>query len=153
MNYLILFQDFLKSSVVFKLLLLLVVSDTFFGCIRAWRCKRWNSSVGIDGVIRKACMLAATLFTAALDLLLNIDLLFFIPEDVARWLGLKTAGTMVLFGLLFIAYELISTLKNMVLCGLPVDGVLKPVYEFLKKYTNELPDMDELAATEESDTE
>lgn len=144
MNYLILFQDFLKSSVVFKLLLLLVVSDTFFGCIRAWYHKRWNSSVGINGGIRKIGMLASMLFAAAIDMLLDIDLIFFIPDEIAQRLNIQTAGIMTLFGLLFIAYELISTLKNMVMCGLPVDGVLKPIYTLLKKYTNELPDMDEL---------
>lgn len=149
MIYLLMYQQFLKTSIVFWLLLLAVAADTFFGCVRAWRKRRWNSSVGIDGAIRKVCMVASVCFAAIVDLLLDIDLLFFVPEQVAAWLGLERAGFMAVLGLLFIAYEFVSILKNMVLCGLPVRVMLGPVYEFLQKYTKELPDMDEMEECEE----
>lgn len=145
MMYILMYQQFLKASIVFWLLLLAVGCDTFFGCFRAWRQHRWNSSVGIDGAIRKVGMVASVCFAAIVDLMLDIDLLFFVPEQVAAWLGLERAGIMAVLGLLFIAYELVSVLKNMVLCGLPVKGVLAPVYKLLQKYTTELPNMDELS--------
>lgn len=46
--------------------------------------------------------------------------------------------------LLYIAYEVVSIFKNMALCGLPVKKVWEKVREFLAKYTDELPDTDEL---------
>lgn len=41
-------------------------------------------------------------------------------------------------------YEVVSIFKNMALCGLPVKKVWEKVREFLAKYTDELPDTDEL---------
>lgn len=40
--------------------------------------------------------------------------------------------------------EVASIFKNMALCGLPVKKVWEKVREFLAKYTDELPDTDEL---------
>ena len=40
---------------------------------------------------------------------------------------------------LYIAYEIVSILKNMSLCGLPVKKVWRTVKKALSKYTNELP--------------
>ena len=42
------------------------------------------------------------------------------------------------------SYEVVSIFKNMALCGLPVKKVWEKVREFLAKYTDELPDTDEL---------
>jgi len=41
-------------------------------------------------------------------------------------------------------HEVVSIFKNMALCGLPVKKVWEKVREFLAKYTDELPDTDEL---------
>lgn len=51
----------------------------------------------------------------------------------------QTVGTMEFFALLYIAYEIVSILKNMSLCGLPVKKVWHTVKKALSKYTNELP--------------
>ena len=51
----------------------------------------------------------------------------------------QTVGTMEFFALLYIAYEIVSILKNMSLCGLPVKKVWRTVKKALSKYTNELP--------------
>lgn len=53
-------------------------------------------------------------------------------------------GVAEFFALLYIAYEVVSIFKNMALCGLPVKKVWEKVREFLAKYTDELPDTDEL---------
>lgn len=55
-----------------------------------------------------------------------------------------TVGVAEFFALLYIAYEVVSIFKNMALCGLPVKKVWEKVREFLAKYTDELPDTDEL---------
>ena len=60
------------------------------------------------------------------------------------YLGLDTVGVAEFFALLYIAYEVVSIFKNMALCGLPVKKVWEKVREFLAKYTDELPDTDEL---------
>lgn len=44
----------------------------------------------------------------------------------------------------FMRNEVVSIFKNMALCGLPVKKVWEKVREFLAKYTDELPDTDEL---------
>ena len=62
------------------------------------------------------------------------------PPDI----GLDTVGVAEFFALLYIAYEVVSIFKNMALCGLPVKKVWEKVREFLAKYTDELPDTDEL---------
>lgn len=68
----------------------------------------------------------------------------FIPEQARTYLGLDTVGVAEFFALLYIAYEVVSIFKNMALCGLPVKKVWEKVREFLAKYTDELPDTDEL---------
>ena len=47
---------------IFRLLLVLVLADLVFGGFRAIREKRFNSTTGIDGVIRKSAMLVAMVF-------------------------------------------------------------------------------------------
>ena len=45
-----------------KLLLLIIVMDIVFGVIRAIKEKKLNSTIGIDGMIRKVAMITAMLF-------------------------------------------------------------------------------------------
>ncbi len=84
---------------------------------------------------------------AAIDVLIKINLIGFIPEQARTYLGLDTVGVAEFFALLYIAYEVVSIFKNMALCGLPVKKVWEKVREFLAKYTDELPDTDELDGT------
>ena len=106
--------------------------------------KKFNSCAGIDGAIRKVGMLISLVFMLAIDVLIKINLIGFIPEQVRTYLGLDTVGVAEFFALLYIAYEVVSIFKNMALCGLPVKKVWEKVREFLAKYTDELPDTDEL---------
>ena len=52
----------LSGNVVFKLVLIAVVMDTIFGAGRAIKYHKFNSSVGIDGAIRKISMLLSLVF-------------------------------------------------------------------------------------------
>lgn len=127
-----------------ELVVLAIVFDTIFGVLRAIREKRFNSCAGIDGAIRKVGMLISLVFMLAIDQLIKVNLIGFIPEAVRTQLGLNTVGVAEFFALLYIAYEVVSILKNMALCGLPVKKVWEKIREFLSNYTEELPDTEEL---------
>lgn len=129
---------------IIQLVVLAIVCDTVFGVLRAIKEKKFNSCAGIDGAIRKVGMLISLVFMLAIDVLIKINLIGFIPEQARTYLGLDTVGVTEFFALLYIAYEVVSIFKNMALCGLPVKKVWEKVREFLAKYTDELPDTDEL---------
>lgn len=119
---------------------LAIVFDTIFGVIRAVREHQFNSCVGIDGAIRKVSMIISLIFLVLADALVNVNLIGFIPQELRETIGLEQIGLSEFFCLLYIAYEVISILKNMALCGLPVNGIWHAVRAFLSKYTEELPD-------------
>lgn len=136
----------LASSKVFKLIVVAIVLDTLFGAGRAIKQRCFNSSVGIDGAIRKISMILSLIGLGVVDAIIDINLIGFIPETVRIYFpdSLAVIGLADFFGILYICYEAVSILKNMVLCGLPVKGVWNAVRKFLGKYTEELPDADEL---------
>ena len=138
------FIDAAAHNRVIQLVVLAIVCDTIFGVLRAVKEKKFNSCAGIDGAIRKIGMLISLVFMLAIDVLVKVNLIAFIPESVRTYLGLTTVGVAEFFSLLYIAYEVVSILKNMTLCGLPIKGIWEKVRAFLTKYTEELPDTDEL---------
>lgn len=138
------FIDAAAQNRVIQLVVLAIVFDTIFGVLRAVKEKKFNSCAGIDGAIRKVGMLISLVFILAVDALVKVNLIAFIPESVRTYLGLTTVGVAEFFSLLYIAYEVVSILKNMTLCGLPIKGIWEKVRAFLTKYTEELPDTDEL---------
>lgn len=129
---------------IIVLVILAIVFDTIFGVLRAMKEKKFNSCAGIDGAIRKVAMVISLVFMLAIDMMIKINLIGFIPEAARGYLGFKTVGVTEFFSLLYIAYEITSIFKNMALCGLPVKKVWACVRGFLSKYTDELPDTDEL---------
>ncbi len=128
------------GSPIIKLVILAVVMDTCFGCIRAIKEHEFNSCFGIDGAIRKVSMLASIAFLLLLDRIVHLNLIGFIPDVIRSYLPVNAIGVAEFFGLLYIAYELVSILKNMTLCGLPVKRLWETVKKFLTQYTDELPD-------------
>lgn len=128
------------SSAIIKLVILAVVMDTCFGCIRAIKEHMFNSCFGIDGAIRKVSMVASLAFLLILDQIVHLNLIGFIPETIRTFLPVNSIGVAEFFGLLYIAYELVSILKNMTLCGLPVKHIWETIKKFLLQYTDELPD-------------
>lgn len=128
------------GSPIIKLVILAVVMDTCFGCIRAVKEHKFNSCFGIDGAIRKISMVASLAFLLILDQIVHLNLIGFIPETVRGYLPVSGIGVAEFFGLLYIAYELVSILKNMTLCGLPVKKLWEFIKKFLSQYTDELPD-------------
>ena len=130
---------FLKfNNVIFYLLIVSILLDVFLGSIRAVKDKSWNSTVGINGILRKTAMIGSSVFLIIVDSILNIDLLFFVPDEILNFLCINSVGIFELFGIMFILYESSSILKNMVLCGLPIPLKIKKVIEkFLSDMTSE----------------
>ena len=140
--------DTLAHNTIIQLVVIAVVMDTLFGAGRALKQHKFNSSVGIDGAIRKISMLVSL---AVIDRLVHINLIGFIPEEARAYFpqSISTIGLAEFFGLLYLCYEVVSILKNMALCGLPVKKLWEAVRKFLGKYTEELPDTEEQDAREE----
>ena len=137
--------DLFMHNKIIQLVVAAVIFDTIFGVIRAAKERKINSCFGIDGVIRKISMIVSLCGLLIVDYLVKINLIGFVPEQVRTWIGVETIGAAEFFGLLYIAYEIVSILKNMYLCGLPVKRVWSAVRNFLSNYTDELPDADEIA--------
>lgn len=131
----------LSSNSLVKILLIAVALDTILGVLRAIKEHKFNSCVGIDGAIRKAGMLLSVCFLMATDVIMHINVLSMVPEEYVQLLGIDKMGICEFFSLLFILYELVSILKNMTLCGLPVPTKIKRwIQKFLDDMTEELPE-------------
>lgn len=131
----------LASNSFVKILLIAVALDTILGVLRAIKEHKFNSCVGIDGAIRKAAMLFSVCLLMAMDVIVHINVLSMIPEQYIQVLGISKLGVCEFFSLLFILYELVSILKNMTLCGLPVPTKIKIwIQKFLDDMTEELPE-------------
>lgn len=145
------FITLLGGNSLIKLLLLAVVLDTILGVGRAIKYHKFNSSVGIDGAIRKVMMLVSAGVLMMADLIIHINLVGFVDEQYIQLIGLEKVGMCELFCLLFIVYEFVSILKNMLLCGLPIPRRIREwLLKFLDDMTAELPD-DSFIAKEETD--
>lgn len=133
--------SFIGKHSFFIILLYSVLMDTILGVLRAVKEHKFNSCVGIDGAIRKVAMLFSVMFLMFIDSMVQIDFLFMIPQEYLQWIGIERMGACELFCILFILYEIVSILKNMTLCGLPVPARLKGfIQRFLDDMTEELPE-------------
>lgn len=122
-----------------KVLLILVVLDSIFGCLRAIRERKFNSNIGIDGLIRKFGMMISVIFFLAIDYIMKINLIGFIPEELREAINIEFIGISSMFLWLFIIYEALSILKNMIKCKLPIPKRFQKFLEKLfKTYTSEL---------------
>lgn len=127
---------------LFVLLLAVVISmDMIFGSLRAIKEKKINSSIGIDGGVRKVGMVVSALVLTLFDMILLLNLIGWVPEGVRKVLtsiGIVKIGTTELFCLLFVLYEVTSVLKNMCLCGLPIPKFIRAAVEkWLTEMTEE----------------
>lgn len=129
-----------SNNIFIEILMLAICADMLLGVLRAIKFRQFNSSVGIDGAIRKVAMVVSVGILMLADLLIHVNLLAFVPEEYVHYLGIQKLGMCEFFCLLFTVCECLSVLKNMVLCGLPVpkkaEGWLR---EFLANMTSELP--------------
>ena len=131
----------IATNSFFKLLIIAVTLDTILGVLRAIKHVEFNSAFGIDGAIRKIAMLISVVALMAMDVIMNVNILFMVPENYIRILGIEKLGVSEFFCLLFCLYESVSILKNLTLCGAPVPAGLQVyITKFLDDITDELDD-------------
>ena len=128
----------MRGNTLFQLVVIMIVMD-----VRAAKDRAFNSSVGIDGGIRKVGMLLSLVCLVFVDILCPVNLIGFIPEAFRGYIQLQDITVMEFFALLYIVYEVLSVLKNMTLSGLPVRRVWITVKAFLKKNTGEFIEIEE----------
>ncbi len=136
--------NLVQNNLFIRTVIIVVMLDTFLGVCRAVKEGKFNSCFGIDGGIRKVAMLGCIAFLAVLDMCITFNLAFMLPKDWISFLGVEKIGLCEFFAILFILYEAVSILKNLLLCGLPVPTKLKTFIEsFLDVMTDELPEVSE----------
>ena len=133
------FFNLILESDFLKVLCICIVLDTIFGILRAIRERKVNSNIGIDGSIRKVGMIISILFFMLIDIILELNLIGFIPEEVRTLINIQSVGIADLFNFLFIVFEILSIFKNMIKCKLPIPKKLQKFLEnVLNKFTTEL---------------
>lgn len=122
-----------------QLLVIFIVLDVIFGVLRAIKEGKLNSTIGIDGIIRKVGMIITICVCILVDVIISIDLISFIPDKVKEVLGLSKIGVSMIFNILYIVFEILSIFKNMYKCKLPLPKKLKVYLEkILKEFTSEI---------------
>ena len=133
----------LQTHVLLVLVLIAIVFDLFLGVMRAFKERKPNSTIGIDGMIRKTSMIVCLLFLIVLDFLISFNLIGWLPEaflSIFKMLNIEVIGISDVFALLFILFELLSILKNWALIGLPMfKGINDWITNFLETFTDEMP--------------
>ena len=141
MVFLMDFKEAIFGNLFVVLVLLAIAMDTFWGALRAFKYHKWNSSVGIDGGLRKVAMLGSVFFLVLVDMLLNLNVLGWVGEEMQRNLsviGVTNLGIAEFFCLFYIMYEATSIMKNMLLCGLPCPkGLKEKLAHWLQEMTEE----------------
>lgn len=133
------YLSILINSDGLKILGIVITLDTIFGILRAIKEKSLNSCIGIDGIIRKVGMLISIIFLMAIDEIIHLDLIGFIPDTVKEIMNFGQVGIADLFMLLFIVFEILSIFKNMILCKLPIPKKLQQFLEnVMKEFTGEI---------------
>ena len=129
----------LSTNKIIQALIIAIIFDAVLGSIRALKEGKANSTIGINGLLRKVAMLLGMVFLLLADHIYKIDLLFMIPDEIANTIHLNNIGLTEVFGIMYILWESISVLKNMYLCGLPIPKFMKEKLEtLLKNMTTEL---------------
>ena len=137
------YLSILINSDGLKILGIVITLDTIFGILRAIKEKSLNSCIGIDGIIRKVGMLISIIFLMAIDTIIHLDLIGFIPDTVKEIMNFGQVGIADLFMILFIVFEILSIFKNMILCKLPIPKKLQQFLEnAMKEFTDEIKEND-----------
>lgn len=131
--------DLLINNKNIRFLVIFIVLDVIFGFLRSIKERKTNSTIGIDGIIRKTGMLITIVVTIILDKMVGIDLIGFIPENLKNSIGIGKVGITTLFNSLYIIFEILSIMKNMRKCEIPLPRKLnKFLDKLLKEFTSEI---------------
>ncbi len=132
-------MQILVQNKVIQIMVIFIVLDVIFGILRSCKEHKTNSTIGIDGIIRKIAMMFTIACCIVLDYIVEIDLIGFIPNGVKEAINIGRVGTADLFALLYCLFEILSIFKNMYKVGLPLPKRLKLFLEkILKEFTNEI---------------
>lgn len=122
-----------------QLLIIFIILDVIFGILRAIKEHKINSTIGIDGIIRKVGMVLTISVCILIDLIVSVDLIGFIPDELKQVIGINKIGVAYIFGLLYGIFEILSIFKNMYRCKLPLPKKLDKFLEkLLKDFTSEI---------------
>lgn len=133
------YYEIMVHNKAVQLLVIFIVLDVIFGILRAIKEGKLNSTIGIDGIIRKVGMIITICVCILVDIIVQVDLIGFIPENVKSVLGLSKIGVSMVFNILYIIFEILSIFKNMYRCKLPLPKKLKVFLEkMLKEFTSEI---------------
>ena len=128
----------LPCNICLKIVALMIVLDSTLGGLRALKERKLNSNFGINGAIRKIAMLTCVTMFVVLARLLHINVIAYVPEQILNTIGISKVGLAEFFSILFVLYEAVSIMKNMVLCELPVPKKFQTaVQKFLAEMTEE----------------
>ena len=132
-------MEILVKNKVLQVMAIFIVFDVIFGVLRSIKQRKTNSSIGIDGIVRKCAMLFTIAGCIILDNIVKIDLIGFIPIEVKDVLNLGRIGISELFAILYCIFEILSIFKNMYKIGIPLPIKLKNLLEkLLKEFTEEV---------------
>lgn len=122
-----------------QLLVMFISLDVIFGFLRSIKEHKTNSTIGIDGIIRKTGMMITIVSTIVIDKMVGIDLIGFIPTELKNYFNIGTCGITLLFNSLYIIFEILSIMKNMRRCNIPLPAKLN-IYldKLLKEFTDEI---------------
>ena len=137
MDYLFSIVREMGQSVIIQLVIILVSADIVFGILNSIKNKCVNSTVGINGLIRKAAIISTVIILYIIDVLININFISFIPKEISTYLNMPEIGLSELFGIILILFEALSIMKNLNNIGLPLPKKLKSTVE---KFLNEMTD-------------
>lgn len=133
------FINIISNDKGMKILIVVITFDVIFGVLRAIKERKLNSTIGIDGIIRKVGMMLSIICSLILDNILNIDLIMFIPSEIKDYIHITSIGISDLFTILYVIFEILSILKNMIRCKLPIPKKLQLFLEkLLKEFTSEI---------------
>lgn len=133
------FINIISNDKGMKILIVVITFDVIFGILRAIKERKLNSTIGIDGIIRKVGMMLSIICSLILDNILNIDLIMFIPSEIKEYIHITSIGISDLFTILYVIFEILSILKNMIRCKLPIPKKLQLFLEkLLKEFTSEI---------------
>ena len=134
------FDDLFNNKLI-QVLVIFIVLDVIFGILGSIKQKKTNSTIGIDGIIRKIGMLFSIAGCVILDKIVEIDLVFFLPETIKTYFG--SVGIASLFAIIYCLFETLSIFKNMMRCKIPLPKKLKKYIEkLLEEFTNEVKEGD-----------
>ena len=137
-------MQILIQNKVIQIMVIFIVLDVVFGVLRSIKERKTNSTIGIDGIIRKVAMMFTIATCIVLDYIVEIDLICFIPDGIKESINLGRIGTSDLFAFLYCIFEILSIFKNMYKVGVPLPMKLKKFLEkLLKEFTNEIKEGEE----------